>query len=97
MKAVMIVCNMVIGEEVGEALEELDIRGYTRWNDVQGKGSETGEPHLGTHIWPSLNSSVLTVIPDEKVEPLLDKIKRIESLAEQQGIRAFVWDIEQTV
>lgn len=97
MKAVMIVCNMVIEEEVGEALEKLDIRGFTQWNEVQGKGSETGDPHLGTHIWPSLNSAILTVIPEEQVEALLEEIEAIESQAEQQGIRAFVWDIEQVV
>lgn len=93
----MIVYNHGITEEVDEALEQLSIRGFTRWVDVHGQGSHKGEPHLGTHIWPSLNAVVLTVIDDQKVEPLLNKIKEINEVAEEEGIHAFVWDIEQFV
>ncbi|MDI6780032.1 MAG: P-II family nitrogen regulator [Bacteroidota bacterium] len=97
MKAVMIVYNHGITEEVDEALEQLSIRGFTRWVDVHGQGTEKGEPHLGTHIWPSLNAVVLTVIEDYKVEPLLDKVRKINKEAEEEGIHAFVWNIEKLV
>lgn len=97
MKAVMIVYNHGITEEVDEALQQLSIRGFTRWIDVHGQGSHKGEPHLGTHIWPSLNAVVLTVIEDVKVEPLLNKIREINKVAEEEGIHAFVWNIEQVV
>lgn len=97
MKAVMIVYNHGITEEVDEALEQLDIRGFTRWIDVHGQGTHKGEPHLGTHIWPSLNAVILTVIDEQKVDPLLNKIKEINQLAEEEGIHAFVWNIEQFI
>lgn len=97
MKAVMIVYNHGITEEVDEALESLNIRGYTRFLNVHGRGSEKGEPHLGTHIWPSLNAVVLTVIDDKLVKPLLEKIQAINAEAEEQGIRAFVWKIDEMV
>lgn len=95
MKAVMIVCNMIINEEVQELLDKLNMRGFTQWNDVQGKGSDKGEPHMGTHIWPSLNSAFLVVTPEEKVKQLMDEVKELEKSASKQGIRAFVWNIEQ--
>lgn len=95
MKAVMIVCNMIINEEVQELLDKLNLRGFTQWNDVQGKGSDKGEPHMGTHIWPSLNSAFLVVTPEEKVKQLMDEVKELEKSASKQGIRAFVWNIEQ--
>ncbi|MCX7983516.1 MAG: hypothetical protein N3A63_01245 [Bacteroidetes bacterium] len=97
MKAVMIVYNHGITEEVDEALESLKIRGYTRFLNVHGQGSTNGEPHLGTHIWPGLNAVVLTVIDDKLVQPLLDKVRAINAEAEEQGIHAFVWNIEAMV
>ncbi|MBU2637080.1 MAG: hypothetical protein KJ963_08370 [Bacteroidetes bacterium] len=86
-----------ITEEVDEELEQLSIRGFTRFVDVHGQGSEKGEPHLGTHIWPSQNAVVLTMIDDEKVEPLLNKVREINKDAEEEGIHAFVWNIEKVV
>jgi len=97
MKAVMIVYNHGITEEVDEALQSLKIRGYTRFLNVHGQGSEKGEPHLGTHIWPSQNAVVLTIIKDDLVEPLLKKVEEINKDAEEQGIHAFVWNIEKMI
>lgn len=97
MKAVMIVYNHGITEEVAEALETLQIRGYTKFLNVHGQGSEKGEPRLGTHIWPSQNAVILTVIDDKKVDALLNEIRKINTEAEEQGIHAFVWTIEKMV
>jgi len=97
MKAVMIVFNQSISDEVYDILERQKIRGFTRWLDVHGRGSETGEPHLGTHIWPSVNGVLLKVVDDGKVGPLLDEVKQINRLAEEEGIRAFVWTVEHAV
>lgn len=61
-----------------------------------GRGSVDGEPHLGTHAWPSMNSSILAIVEDEKVEPLLEALRKMDSVTKQQGSRAFVWNIEQS-
>ena len=97
MKAVMIVFNQSISDEVYDILDKLKIRGFTRWTDVHGRGSDKGEPHFGTHIWPSVNGVLLTVVDEDKVEPILEEVKRINSLVEEEGLRAFVWNIEQAV
>jgi nitrogen regulatory protein PII len=97
MKAVMIVFNQAHSERVEYILDQLEIRGFTWWSDVKGRGSETGEPRMGTHTWPEMNSSAMTVIPDEKVDPLLLKVKQINQINTEVGIRAFVWDIEKSV
>ena len=76
MKAVMIVFNQTNTERVEYMFDVLGIRGYTWWQDVMGRGTETGEPHMGTHTWPEMNSAALTIIPDEKVDTLLDEIGR---------------------
>jgi hypothetical protein len=42
-----------------------------------------------------MNSSILAIVEDEKIPVLLDAMREIDSLTEQQGSRAFVWDICQ--
>ena len=56
MKAVMIIFNQANTERVEYMFDKLGIRGYTWFNDVKGRGSQTGEPRMGTHTWPEMNS-----------------------------------------
>jgi len=97
MKAVFISYNQVITDKIDEIIDSLLIRGYTQWVGVKGRGSKKGEPHMGSHTWPALNSAILSIIEDEKVDPLLSKIKELNKEVEQQGIRAFVWNVEKSV
>ena len=97
MKAIMIIYNQAHTEKVEYVLDRLGVRGYTLWENVQGRGTSTGVPHLGTHTWPEINKSLLTVVEDDLVEKILDKVKKIDSVSEDVGIRAFVWDIVQTI
>lgn len=97
MKSVFIVFNQANTERVEFMLDKLEIRGFTWWSDVLGRGSETGEPRMGTHTWPEMNSAVLTIIPDEKVDVLLQSVKKLDNINNEVGIRAFVWDILQSV
>ncbi len=97
MKAVLIVFNQSQTERVEYMFDRLEIRGYTWWNNVMGRGSETGEPRMGTHTWPEMNSAALVIVPDEKVDSLLDSVKKLDKVNEQVGIRAFVWEILQTI
>lgn len=97
MKAVMIIYNQAHTERIEYVLDKLEIRGYSLWENVQGRGTSSGVPHLGSHTWPEINKSLLTMVNDEIVDELLEKIKRIDAVNEEVGIRAFVWDILRTV
>ncbi len=97
MKAVMIVFSQSHTERVEYMLNRLDIRGFTFLENVQGQGSKTGEPHRGTHTWPELNSSVITIIEEEKVTDLLIAVRKLDNRNKEAGIRAFVWNVEQSV
>ena len=97
MKAIMILYNQAHTEKVEYMFEKLGIKGYSLWENVQGRGSRTGVPHLGTHAWPEINKSVLTIVDDELVDTILDKVKRIDAVNEEVGIRAFVWDVLKMV
>ena len=95
MKAIMIVYNQAITEKVDYLLDYLEIRGYSKWQDVQGRGSISGVPHLGTHTWPEMNSAIITIVENENVGMVLENIKKLNSVNEEIGIRAFVWTIDE--
>lgn len=93
MKAVMITFDQAHYERIIDALDRLNCRGYTAWQQVTGRGSSTGEPHYGSHAWPSLASAILTMVPDERVEPLLAKMREFDEESPKLGLRAFVWNL----
>ena len=49
MKSVLIIYNQANNERVEYMLDMLNIRGFSQWVDVQGRGSNNGDPHRGTH------------------------------------------------
>lgn len=97
MKAVFIVFNQSNTEKVFFMLDQLNVRGFTFWEQVQGRGSKTGEPRHGTHTWPEMNSAVITMVPNEKVDELIRTIHKLDKRNEELGVRAFVWNIEDQV
>ena len=66
MKAIFIAYNQAYGEEIVELLDDHGQRGFTQWIDIQGRGGEQGEPHYGSHAWPTENYAILTIVPDDK-------------------------------
>jgi len=95
MKSVFIVFNQAFTTRVEYMLDELGNLGFTFFEQVQGRGTNTGCPHRGTHTWPEMNSAVMTVVPDDQVEELLRTVKKLDIRNKEVGIRAFVWNIEQ--
>lgn len=97
MKAVMIIYNQAHSTVVMEILDRCSVRGFTKWVDVQGRGSQKGNPHYGSHAWPSKNMATLAVVPQERVAPLVLELKNANEMAEDQGLRAFVWEADVLV
>jgi hypothetical protein len=42
-----------------------------------------------------MNSSVLAMVDDDKVAPAMERLREIDKDTQLQGLRAFVWNIEQ--
>jgi nitrogen regulatory protein PII len=97
MKAIMIIYNQAHTEKVEYMLDKLGVRGYTLWENVQGRGTNTGVPHLSTHAWPEINKSILAIVEDNIVDTVLNNVKKIDAINDEVGIRAFVWDVLKTV
>ncbi len=97
MKSVMIIFNQANTERVEFLLDELGVRGFTLFEEVQGCGTTDGEPRRGSHTWPEMNSAVMTVVEDDKVAELLSCIRKLDLRNKEIGVRAFVWNIEAMV
>ena len=93
MKAVFIVYNQSQTEKVEYLFDKLNIRGFTRWTDLTGRGSVDGPPHMNTHTWPEQNSARMAVMEDETVAAVLEGVRRLDEENKDVGIRAFVWEV----
>ena len=97
MKAIFISAFQAFYDEIIAIFDALEIRGFTYWSETQGRGTNDGEPHYGTHAWPSLNCSFLAFVEENKVDKLLEALKALDQTAEQQGLRAFVMPCEKMI
>lgn len=96
MKAIFISYNQAYNMEIADLLEKFSCRGYTMWMDILGRGSKDGEPHLGSHAWPTLNNAMLAFIDNDKVDPILSEIRAMDEETPALGLRAFVWNVEKS-
>ncbi|MCL1868104.1 MAG: hypothetical protein FWF72_04060 [Paludibacter sp.] len=97
MKSILIIYEQALQPEINEMMRIHNVSGFTQMQNIGGRGSRGGEPHLGTHAWPALNDAMFIVVEDEKVQPILDTLKQIDNNSEILGIRAFVWNIENCI
>lgn len=95
MKGIFIAYNQAYNEEIVELLESCGQRGYTKWEEIGGRGSTDGEPHLGNHAWPTQNHALFTAVPDDKVDGIMRLLKEKDEAGSDLGICAYVWDIER--
>lgn len=97
MKSILITFDQAYYERIVDMLERNNCRGFTAWQEVQGRGSHKGEPHYGSHAWPSLASAIITIVEDNRVENVLKLLHEMDLATPKLGLRAFVWNIEQTI
>ena len=97
MKAVMILLDQAHYDEIVDNLSSLNIRGFTSWKEVFGKGSKDGYPHYGSHAWPLVNNVILIIVEDDRVPVLLKYLKELDNESPNLGLRAFVWNIEDMI
>ncbi len=96
MKAVFVAYNEAQTEAVLEAMEKCFVKGYTMWQQVTGRGSKDGEPHLGSHAWPTMNTAMITFVDDESAKRLKERLMEIDNLKPQLGLRLFSWTVDES-
>ncbi|MCQ2193412.1 MAG: hypothetical protein MJZ28_00520 [Paludibacteraceae bacterium] len=97
MKSILITFDQAYYDRIISTLEKQNCRGFSYFEQVQGRGSKTGEPHYGSHAWPSMCSAIISVVEDDKVDKILEILHNMDKQTEQLGLRAFVWNIEQSI
>ena len=97
MKAILITYNQAYYDEIAKVLNDNGVKGYTEWDEIKGHGSETGEPHLGSHAWPTLNNAIISVVHDDKVDAILDQLHEKDLKTQELGLRAFCWAVEKMI
>ena len=95
MKGIFIAYDQAYNMEIADALEALGVRGFTMWQDIAGRGTQTGLPHLGSHAWPTMNNAMLTFVEDDLVDDVLGKVRAMDEETPDLGLRAFVWNVEK--
>lgn len=95
MKAVLIVHNVAIDEQVNEMLESIGINCYTKFTDTLGKG-QLSEPHLNTDVWPGVNYGTFVVTDPTKGKEIMDKVRQMRGKLGSEGLKAFMWEIDDT-
>ncbi len=90
-------CNQSMFDSVLNMMKEMEIKGFTSWEELIGAGSRDGEPHLGDHAWPAMNSALISVMEDKKAEEFLARLKQMDEQSPEQGMRAFAWDVTQMI
>ncbi|MCX5805545.1 MAG: hypothetical protein NT010_05675 [Proteobacteria bacterium] len=93
MKMIITVYNDAIDEVVIAALKKNNIKGYTKWKEAYGEGTET-EPKLGTHYWPGKNYVLTVVVEDEMMPILSDMIKQLKQEHPKAGLKTFILQVE---
>lgn len=97
MKSVFIAYDLAHHEAIIEILDRLSCRGFTAFGEVQGRGSLKGEPHYGTHAWPSLASAMMTIVPDDRLPLLMERLHKLDESKPLLGLRAFAWTVEDSI
>ena len=97
MKALFIVYNQAYNQEIVELLEGLGQRGYTVWEEIGGRGSVDGEPHLGNHAWPTQNHALFSVMEDELAAEVLKKLREVDVFNPILGLKAYVLPVEDAL
>jgi len=95
MKAIFIAYNQAYYKEIIGLLEAEGVRGYTEWDEIQGRGSVDGEAHEGSHAWPTMNNAILTFVEDGQCPSILEAIRSKDTETPELGLRAFSWSIDQ--
>lgn len=97
MKAVFLSCNQSMYDAVIDIMNEMSIKGFTGWEELIGRGTNDGEPHLGNHAWPTMNSALISVMEDDKATEFMSRLKQLDNENHQQGLRAFAWDVTASI
>ena len=97
MKAVFVIYNQAYNQEIVQTLENLGQRGYTVWEEIGGRGTLDGEPHLGNHAWPTQNHALVSMMEDSLAGKVMEALRNLDNANPKLGLRAYNLPIEEAL
>ncbi|MFA5353124.1 MAG: PG0541 family transporter-associated protein [Thermodesulfovibrionales bacterium] len=94
MKMVLIAYCEAVDYEIIDALREAGIKGYTKFTEVLGEGTET-QPRLGTACWPGRNNFLAIALEDDELAALKTAVAGMKANHPRAGIKAFIMPLEE--
>lgn len=92
----LVVYNAWIEDEMLEALKQAGMNCYTKFTNLHGAG-ECSEPRLDTQIWPGTNSMLLVCVEPAQKEALLQAVRRMKEIHREEGVRAFILPVTESI
>ena len=97
MKAVWIMHDIVLSEDIQDVLDEMGIVGLSRWKRMTGRGPKSGA-RMDTHVWPGANSGTFVVVDDETAARLMGRLQALRDEAGgKTGVWAFTTPVQETL
>ena len=97
MKAVWMMHDIVLTDDIQGILDELGIIGLSRWKRMTGRGPKSGT-RMDNHVWPGANSGAFVVLEDELAARLMDRLQILRDVVgTQTGIWAFTTPVLETL
>lgn len=97
MQAIMIIFDQAHYDHIVEALRHTGCRGFTAWPQVTGRGTHDGEPHMGSHAWPALSQAIMAVVPDDRTDSIMERLRILDEERPKLGLRAFQWPVTNSI
>ena len=94
MKLILIAYDEANDRAVMNVLASAGAANYTKWVDVQGKGTSSG-PHLGTPVWPKQNHVLAVAAEDAQAHQIVAGVKQLRDTLPLKGVKAFVLPLEE--
>ncbi len=96
MKAIMVIYAQPLENEIMDSFKNLGIKQFTKFPYLLGQGGHS-EPHLDTQTWPGANSGLLVLADEAKVSIIMKAMKEIKSKNIEEGLRAFIMPLEESI
>ncbi|MBN2159581.1 MAG: hypothetical protein JW807_09310 [Spirochaetes bacterium] len=87
-----IVYSNAVDEEITEIVKK-HAGGYTKFSGVFGEGNR--EPHLGSHIWPSMNNCMMVATNARQKCDLADEVLYLKEKFPGVGISVFITKLDE--
>lgn len=97
MKALWIIYDIVLDDEMLSLMDEMKIAGFTRWPRISGRGPKSGA-RLDNYVWPGANSGIMTVQDSAVIARLMSKLQKMrDEVGAKTGIWAFTTNVMETL